>query len=300
LLRLTAVIVLTFTAAALVPMTATAEPPSPPGYLEAVERAYALIAHASPSDRGPADQAYRVLSEGTGDSQPEILEDLGARPPEYADARARLAALATALRDPMTTADPDLALQRLRDVLASSRYDALRRQPSPLDRLSQWVQDRLSDLLRLLFGSRGGAQPALWWLSLIAVVIVIAVVLVVFRAARGRFARSLAVAAQGPRPAADYFAEADRLAARGDRVGAIRALCAGVAASLAGERTWEGSPLTVREIFQRSPDFGGLRPLLAPFEAAVYGGRAVDAKAFQEALRAAAPFRRSPTQEVAA
>ena len=96
----------------------------------------------------------------------------------------------------------------------------------------------------------------------------------------------------GPRAPADYFAEADRLAARGERIGAIRALCAGVAATLAGEQTWEGSPLTVREIFQRSSDPAHLDPLLVPFEAAVYGGRAVDTKTYERAAQVAAPFRR--------
>ena len=192
----------------------------------------------------------------------------------------------------MTTSDPALAQQRLQEVLAMSRYDALRRPPSALDRFSQWVQDRISDLLQLLFGRRGGAQPLAWWLYLIAITVVAAVVFVVFRAARGRFSQSISAAPQGPRPAADYFAEADRLAARGDRVGAIRALCAGVAATLEGERSWEGSPLTVREIFQRAPDFAGLRALLLPFEAAVYGGRGVDTATYETALRVAAPFRR--------
>jgi len=103
----------------------------------------------------------------------------------------------------------------------------------------------------------------------------------------------------GPRAPADFFAEADRLAAAGDRVGAIRALCAGVAATLAGEQSWEGSPLTVREIFQRASDPVRLRPLLLPFEAAVYGGRDVDAATYQLAELAAAPFRK-PMQEAAA
>ena len=102
----------------------------------------------------------------------------------------------------------------------------------------------------------------------------------------------------GPRAPADYFAEADRLAAKGDRVGAIRALCAGVAATLAGERTWEGSPLTVREIFQRAPDPSRLGPLLGPFEAAIYGGREVDKATYERALQVAAAFR--PPQELAA
>jgi hypothetical protein len=75
-------------------------------------------------------------------------------------------------------------------------------------------------------------------------------------------------------------------------VRAIRALCAGVAATLAGERTWEGSPLTVREIFQHAPDPATLRPLLVPFEAAVYGGRGVDPATYERAMRVAEPFRR--------
>jgi hypothetical protein len=102
------------------------------------------------------------------------------------------------------------------------------------------------------------------------------------------------MAPDGPRPPADFFAEADRLATRGDRVGAIRALCAGVAATLAGARSWEGSPLTVREIFQRAPDSTALRPLLLPFEAAVYGGRAVDQATYDRAVEVAAPFRQPP------
>ena len=114
-----------------------------------------------------------------------------------------------------------------------------------------------------------------------------------FRSVRGRLTESLiAHQPSGPRAPADYFAEADRLAAKGDHVGAIRALCAGVAATLAGERTWEGSPLTVREIFQRAPDPARLRPLLKPFEAAIYGGRDVDAATYAQAAQVAAPFRR--------
>jgi hypothetical protein len=71
-----------------------------------------------------------------------------------------------------------------------------------------------------------------------------------------------------------------------------------VAATLAGEHTWEGSPLTVREIFQRAPDPARLRPLLMPFEAAIYGGRAVDAATYARAAQVAAPFRQ-PVQVAA-
>ena len=279
------------TTAALAP-SAAAEPVSPHGYVDSVEQAYALIENASGSDAVPAVLAHRALVEGTENTQPEILADLRARPPQYADARSRLRALIAALQQPASTSDPELARQRLHDVMSMSRYDALHRPPSLLDRLSRWVQDRISDLLRLLFGRRGGAQPPAWWLFLIGVATVAAIVLMVFRAARGQFKQSAAVEPFGPRPASDYFAEADTLAEKGDRVGAIRALCAGVAATLEGERSWEGSPLTVREIFMRAPDSAGLRPLLLPFEAAVYGGREVDAATYERAARVAAAYRK--------
>ena len=82
-------------------------------------------------------------------------------------------------------------------------------------------------------------------------------------------------------------------------MGAIRALCAGVAGTISGEHTWAGSPLTVREIFSRTKDSARLRPLLLPFEAAVYGGRDVDTATYARAELAAAPFRK-PEQEAAA
>jgi hypothetical protein len=272
--------------------TAAADPAPAPTYVQAVQRAYDLIESAAPSDTLPAVEAAAVLIDGTGDSQPEIISDLKARPPLYDDAKSRLSALLAALDQPVTTTDPALAQQRLHDVMSLSRYDPLHRPPSVFDRFAQWVQDRISALLRLLFGSRGGAQAPAYWIYGIGIATLLAIVFVVFRAARGRFSQSISLAPGGPRPPADFFAEADRLAARGDRVGAIRALCAGVAATLAGQSSWEGSPLTVREIFQRAPDFASLRPLLLPFEAAVYGGRDVDEPTFERAAQVAAPFRR--------
>ncbi len=278
---------------------AAAEPAPPPGYLDSVQRAYALIENASGSNATPAELAYRAMLEGTESTQPEILSDLRARPPLYADARDRLRALMVALQQPVDTQNPDVAQQRLRDVMSMKRYDALHRPPSIFDRIGQWIRDRIDDFFQLLFGRRGGAQPPDWWLYLIGIGVVAAVVFVVFRAARGRFTQSIAAEAQGPRPASDYFAEADALAARGDRVGAIRALCAGVAATLEGERSWEGSPLTVREIFSRAPDFASLRQLLLPFEAAVYGGRDVDVPTYERAAQVAAPYRRTTAQAAA-
>jgi hypothetical protein len=271
---------------------ATADPLPAPTYADAVQRAYELIQGAAPQDAAPAAAATRVLSSGVGDTQPEIVADLDARPPQYDDASKRLAALLAALSQPATTSDPALARQQLHQVMSMSRYDALHRPPSLLDRFYRWVQDRITALLRLLFGGSAGSLAAFTWLEVVGVLVVLAVIIVIVRASGGRFGASAGVAPGGPRPPADYFAEADRLAAKGDRVGAIRALCAGVASTLAGERSWDGSPLTVREIFQRAPDFAGLRPLLLPFEAAVYGGREVDPGTYAKAAQVAARYRR--------
>ncbi len=278
---------------------AAADPPEPPTYAQAVQAAYDIILYASAPDTVPAVRAVNVLVSGTGTTQPEIVGDLRARPPLYADARTRLSELLAALQEPIATSDPELAQQRLREVMSMSRYDPLHRPPSLWDRFVQWIQDRIAALLRLLFGAGAGSQLASWWIYIVSIVTLTVVVFLVVRAARGRFSQSLSILPGGPRPPADYFAEADRLAARGDRIGAIRALCAGVAATLEGERSWEGSPLTVREIFQRAPDYEALRPLLLPFEAAVYGGREVDEATYERAARVAAPFRR-PVAEVAA
>jgi hypothetical protein len=279
--------------AGLAAAPAAADQASPTTYRQAVQDTYDLIRVAAPNDTAAAHQATTVLQAGTGHTQPEILNDLQHQPPVYDDAKARLLALLAALDQPANTSDPQLAQQRLRDVLSMHRYDALHQPPSLLDRFVQWVTDRFKQLLSLLFGGGGGPQVPIWFFYVFGAIVVGAVAVVVFLSARGRFTEGV-IAGQptGPRAPADYFSEADRLAAKGDRVGAIRALCAGVAATLAGERTWEGSPLTVREIFQRSPDPAHLRPLLLPFEAAVYGGRDVDAATYERAAQVAAQYRR--------
>ena len=239
-----------------------------------------------------AGEAVKVLKAVPDLSQPEIIADLERNPPNFEDAISRLQALLNALDHAANTSDPALAQQRLHEVLSMQRYDALHRPPSLVDRLRQWIGDRINDLLSI-FRRQAGSLPLPDYVFYILGAIVVGVVaVVIFSSTRGRFAEgAIAGRPAGPRAPADCFAEADRLAAAGDRVGAIRALCAGVAATLAGERTWEGSPLTVREIFQHAPDPASLRPLLIPFEAAIYGGRDVDKATYERAFRVAAPFR---------
>ena len=233
-----------------------------------------------------------MLEAGTGVTQPEIVADLELVPPDFEDAARRLQALLNALTIPADTSEPAQAQQRLDEVLAMPRYDALHRPPSLLDRLRQWVDDRISQLLNAMRRGAGPSSVPDYVYYVLGTIVVAVAVVLIFRATRGRFSDSAMSARNaGPRAPADYFAEADRFAAAGDRVRAIRALCAGVAATLAGERTWEGSPLTVREIFQRAPDPMSLRPLLIPFEAAIYGGRDVDGATYARAAQVAAPYR---------
>jgi hypothetical protein len=265
---------------------------SPSAYRQTLQDAYNLIQYAQPDDSRQAARALAVLQSGIGDGQPEIAADLASRPPDYQDARARLLTLLTALDQPAGTSDPALAQSRLHQVLGMSRYGALHRPPSLIDRVFQWVRDRLADLAQFLQG-RGLPPIPGWYLASLGVLILAAVAAVVFLSARRRLgAEDMSAGTAGYRAPSDRFAEADRLAAGGDRVGAIRALCAGVAGTLAGERTWEGSPLTVREIFQSAPDAVRLRPLLLPFEAAVYGGRGVDEATYARAAQVAYVYRR--------
>jgi hypothetical protein len=275
------------------PTAAAADSSNAAAYTQAVQDALALARGALPDDTSAAQRVVRVLEAGVGSTQPEVVADLERVPPDFEDAIGRLQNLLDALNHPADTSDPTLAQQRLHDVLSMHRYDALHTPPTWLDRLRQWVTDRINDLLNLFRREAGSLPLPDWFFYILGGIVVAVVAFLIFSSTRGRFAEgAFAGRRSGPRAPADYFAEADRLAAAGDRIGAIRALCAGVAATLAGERTWEGSPLTVREIFQHAPDPASLRPLLAPFEAAVYGGRNVDRAAYERALEVAAPFRR--------
>lgn len=271
---------------------AAADTTNPAPYRQALQDTLLLVRGAPSNDTTIAKRALTVLEGGTGLTQREIIADLEGRPPDFADAIDRLQALLDALDHPADTADPALAQQRLQDVLAMHRYDALHQPQTWLDRLRRWVNDRINDLVNIFRRESGSLPLPDWVYYVLGGVLVVILAALIFSSTRGRLREgSGSGSPTGPRAPADYFSEADRLAAAGDRIGAIRALCAGVAATLAGERTWEGSPLTVREIFQRAPDPASLRPLLAPFEAAVYGGHDVDRVSYERAAQVAAPFR---------
>jgi len=260
------------------------------GYADAVDRALQILRAAPADDRSAAQRAADVLEAGTGQSQPEILSDLRREPPNVADARDRLSALAVAVRSPAFTPEPGRSQRAVHDILAEPRYAALRQGPSLGDRIK-------TALLRLLVWllSQVGSAVAGGLLRLLAAagaaVLVVAVV-VVARSARwaGRSEARLSPEVGAGRRV-DRFAEADQLAAAGDIAGAIRELAGGVAAALGDDLAWEASPLTVRELFSKASSPASLRPLLEAFEAAVYGGRPPDGEAYRRAEAAAAPFR---------
>jgi Na+-transporting methylmalonyl-CoA/oxaloacetate decarboxylase gamma subunit len=258
-------------------------------YTQAVQSAYNIVRDAPGGDVAAAEQAATTLAAGTGDSQPEILDDLNTRPPDFEDARARLSTLLRALQSPVDTSNPAGDQSAVGDVLKMHRYDALHQPPSLFDRFVNWLMDAITRLLsNIPFGAGLGAGRVLIVLAILALAVAIVLVLITRRAG-GR--RQPAQRHHEAPKASDIFAEADRLAAAGDHTLALRALCAGVAAALGGERTWDVSPLTVREIFSRAASPSSLRPLLAPFEAAYYGGRPVDRDTYATASIAADAYR---------
>ena len=220
--------------------------------------------------------------------QPEILGDL--RRGDLADAETRLRALTEALGAKADIPDPDREQQALHQVLTLPRYAAIHAPPSPLERVRAWLAQRFRDLWALL--AAAPVNRTLPWLLLAGTALVI-VALWLTRGALQRGAEDVrpADAQRRVRPAGERFHEADRRAAVGDFVGALRALAVGVAAALSGEQAWEESPLTVRELFQRAPRPELLAPLLLPFEAAIYGHRVPNAETYARAREAAVPFR---------
>ena len=130
------------------------------------------------------------------------------------------------------------------------------------------------------------------WLAL-AALFILGIIIWPIRGTLGRGGRE-AVPRPAPsvvRPSVDFFAEADRLAATGDFLAAIQALTGGVTVRISGERAWDRSPFTVRELFARTEHLELLRPLLRSFEEASYGHRAPDRPMYAQAVEAAQRYR---------
>lgn len=267
-------------------------------YADSVDRALQTLRLGPSDDPQVARRAADELQAGTGDSQPEILEELRSSPPKAGEARARLTALSAAVRSPAFTPAPGQATSALRDILSQPRYAALNGGPSLSDRLGYLL---LAIVVWLLEQGGGQAFPWLFRGVLVAGAVCLALMLffLVRTIRRGPRREQRPTASALEQAARDRFVEADRLEAAGDLTGAVRSLAGAVAAALGDDRDWERSPLTVREIFARAPQPGALRPLLTVFEAAVYGARPPSPDDYRRAADAAAPFRRLPESTAA-
>ena len=263
-------------------------------YTNAVLRTLAYVRLAEKGDEPSLSRAVDALRPVAA-GQPEIQGDLTASPPNLVDADARLLGLLDALRGRADVSDPTRSQAELNRILAMPRYAGLNTPPAWWQRALLWAVQQLARLLNLIGAGHLVIPPLAFLVAAGSVVIVILAWLaraLRSRAVADRTGRLPPVRRQAP---ADYFALADRLAAAGDHAAALRALTAGVAAALSGERVWSSSPLTVREIFRGAPAPPTLSPLLQAFEATVYGHHATDAQAYARAAAVAGPFRQVAT-----
>jgi len=266
--------------------------PIPSSYRQSVELSLRQL--SAGGDAGAADQTLRA---GTGESQPEILADLGRRPPDVADAVARLRALDQALATTAPNSQPAAARARVRQILAETRYASLRAQPGPLQRLESYLGSRLVQLLsillsplRWLFGAGAIAFPFLT--AAVAAAAAALGVWVLIRHRRRQLTSPPGRLIKGQEFAGeiDYWGAADALARTGDFTAAVRQLALGTAHSLERGRPLADDPSTVREIFRRADDPDRLRPLLQAFEAGFYGHHPIDQKDYGQALTIAISF----------
>jgi hypothetical protein len=264
-------------------------------YTSAIHRALTLVQFAERGDEPSRQQALQVLRDAPGPLQPEIVADLQAQPPQLSDGEQRLQALFSALQARVDTPDPARARQELERILAMPRYAGLTSGPSLADRILNTVTTAIGNFLRWLGANNVGLNIPVWvWLALAAVAI-LGIIVWPIRGVLNRGGRDVGATRAPSMTAAsvDFFADADRFAAAGDYAAAIRALAGGVTGRISGERVWDRSPFTVRELFQRTEHPESLRPLLRSFEEASYGRRLPDEATYAQALEAARPFRRA-------
>ena len=234
-------------------------------YTNAIHRALTLVQFAERGDTPSIGQARQVLASAPGPSQPEISRDLVLDPPNLTDADQRLQALYAAL-----VSGPSI-VERIVDTVTTA-----------LGRFFRWIG----------LGNLHLGIPLWVWLAL-AALFILGIIIWPIRGTLGRGGRE-AVPRHAPSavlPSMDFFAEADRMAAAGDFMGAIQALTGGVTVKISGKRAWDRSPLTVRELFARTEHPELLRPLLRSFEAASYGHRAPDRPMYTQAVEAAQRYR---------
>jgi hypothetical protein len=284
-------VALVLTLAAVTPASAS----QADDYTNAIHRALTLVQFAERGDTPSIGQALQVLATAPGPSQPEILRDLGSDPPNLTDADQRLQALYAAVQARADTPDPERASRQLNSILSMPRYVGAGAGPSIVQR----IFDAVTQTVGRFFGwlGLGNLHPhiPLWvWLALTALII-LGIIVWPIRGTLSRGGREAVprAAPSAVRPSVDFFGEADRLAAAGDFLGAIQALTGGVTVRISGERAWDRSPFTVRELFARTEHPELLRPLLRSFEEASYGRRAPDRPMYAQSVEAAERYRQA-------
>jgi Domain of unknown function (DUF4129) len=185
-----------------------------------------------------------------------------------------------ATRLPVPERDPEQVRDTVREVLARPEYQT--RPPSPANRVTEWLLDRLADVLAGLTGSGPG--------SLIGLVLFVAILagvgVLIVRFARG-ITRDPELAAAVPaaplRPQADWLAEAERREGAGDWRGGLRCRYRALVAGLGARGLLDEVPGTTAgeyrlQVAGNAPavagEFAGATEL---FELAWYGNRATGA-----------------------
>lgn len=282
-------------AAAALALASSGVPPAAAAdrsYEQAIVAARGLVKEAINGSRERIPDAIQTLESGTGSSQPEILADLRATPPNLPDADARLAAVEAALNRPGDAGDPAQARQEVQRIIKLPRYDAMRGGISPGDRFLAWLLQQIAALLLYLVTTANVSPQVLEGFVAALALIAFAAISVILRTSWTRGASATALREDDLRAAVrDRFAAADRLAGQGDFTGGLRELVAGVAGEVGNRPFWDSSPLTVRELFTGHGLGEELEALLAPFEASVYGCRKVSPEEFAAALTTAERFR---------
>ncbi|HEV1998197.1 MAG TPA: hypothetical protein VGR61_08725 [Candidatus Dormibacteraeota bacterium] len=253
-------------------------------YFQALSGARKVLDAAGLAETERAARALIILKAGAP-GEDEVQQFLQAQPPDTADARARLdtniAAFQQSARDP----NPVVTEQRLRQILAQSRYHP---DEGPLAAIGRF----LARVLEALFKPGQGVFSVILLLLLAGLVVLVLVLLV--PALRNPLLRRRGAppgVAGGPDAVPEYFATADRLAAEGNFGAAVRALVAGTMELVSGERSFTASPLTVRETFGRSGAMLALRPLLQAFERSYYGHHDAGRADYEAAAAAAREYR---------
>ena len=233
-------------------------------YLQALTDARQALVAGGLAEPERAARAITIL-QTRAPAELEVVQSLQAQPPDTADARSRLETNIAAFEQASTDPNPVTTEQRLRQILAQSRYHP---DEGPLAAIARFIVRLVDSLLR---PGQGVLQALLLLLlaGLLGLVVILAVPSLRNPLLRRR--RVPTGMADGSSGVPEYFATADRLAAEGDYGAAVRALVAGTMELISGERSFAASPLTVRETFGRSGAMQVLRPLLLAFERSYYG-----------------------------